>query len=180
MSDISPDEKDLLIAMYGEMWNNINRHVMIVWQSATAILGSLALFSLVEKNIIGLDMGTTLIIILIVWSLAHTYDAATWFNRNQAIISGIERELLGEELRKRLHPVIGKNRSPKKLITQMGIQQALGLALWVLLLGHHFLNRVAPGIVAAHSHFEWARATPYLVTFAAIIPLLLVRKAATT
>ncbi len=164
--------------MYGQMWNNINRHVMIVWQSVTAIVGSLALFSLVEKGVVGLDMGTTFVVIVGAWLLAHTYDSSAWFNRNQAIISAIEEELLSDELAKRLHPVIGKRRIISDMVLQFRIQQWLALAILILVLGHHFVTRVWLGFGSALTRFEPARSVPYLAALAALVGLVLVRRKA--
>jgi len=174
----SKEERELLLAMYGQMWNNINRHVMVIWQSVTAIVGSLALFSLVEKGVIGLDMGTTFVVIIGAWLLAHTYDSSAWFNRNQSIISAIEKELLSAELAERLHPVIGKRRSISDMVLQFRIQQWLALAILLLVLGHHFVSRVLPGFGSPFTTFEAARAIPYVASTAAVVGLVLVRRKA--
>lgn len=178
MAKSSDHEAQLLLAMYGQMWANINRHVLIVWQSATAIVGSLALFGLVGKNVVGLDMGTTLIAALAAWLLAHTYDSSEWFNRNQAIIAAIEREMLSEELRSRIHPVIGAARKPHSMILQFRIQQVIAMTIWLGILSHHFVDRVLPGVHSTWSHFEPARSVPYLTSIAAGFAVLLAREKA--
>ncbi|MFN2453299.1 MAG: hypothetical protein ABR577_03670 [Pyrinomonadaceae bacterium] len=44
------DRKEFLIHMYDQTWNNINRHITIVWQSVAALVASVTLLSLVEKK----------------------------------------------------------------------------------------------------------------------------------
>lgn len=41
--------EDLLLKMYDQMFNDINRHIMVVWQSVGVLVGAFAVFALVEK-----------------------------------------------------------------------------------------------------------------------------------
>jgi hypothetical protein len=50
-----PSESDtqrasFLLEMYKQTWANINRHILVVWQAITVLVGTLAAFSLVEKG----------------------------------------------------------------------------------------------------------------------------------
>ncbi len=83
---------DFLIAMYNQLMNDINRHIVVVWQSVTALLGAFAAWALVEKQVISLDFAVTLIVVLAIWVIAHVYDAAYWYNRNLVMIANIERQ----------------------------------------------------------------------------------------
>lgn len=94
MADEFNSEKarsDFLIAMYNQLMGDINRHIVVVWQSVTTLVGAFAAWSLVEKNVISLDIAVTLIVGLSAWVLAHVYDAAYWYNRNLVIIANIEK-----------------------------------------------------------------------------------------
>src|ERR1700726_3891106 len=71
-----------LIAMYSQLWNNINRHITVVWQSVGILAGAFALFALVEKHTLSFDWACSLMLLIAGWVVAHTYDANTWFNRN--------------------------------------------------------------------------------------------------
>jgi hypothetical protein len=84
-----PREK-FLLAMYAQLWNNINRHVLLVWQPDTTIAATLALLSLVEKKVFGLDIATSLAVIVATWLVAHMLDASAWFNRNLSMVGYIE------------------------------------------------------------------------------------------
>jgi hypothetical protein len=73
---------DFLIAMYNQLMNDINRHIVVVWQSVGVLFGAFAVFALVEKQIISLDVATSLIVLLCAWVVAHVHDASYWYNRN--------------------------------------------------------------------------------------------------
>jgi hypothetical protein len=50
MADKLDPEKarsDFLIAMYNQLMNDINRHIVVVWQSVTALLGA---FAAIQQN----------------------------------------------------------------------------------------------------------------------------------
>jgi hypothetical protein len=174
--EISDKEQALLVAMYGKMWDNINRHVVIVWQSITAILGSLALLGWVEKGVIGLDVGTAFVVIFSAWVIAHTYDASAWFNRNQMIVGKIEQLILREDVRKELHSVIGTTRDPRSMILQFQIQYMLALTIGLLALGYHFSRRVQ--ITWKLADIDLAGTMPYIAALAAVVLVFLARQRA--
>ena len=64
------DRKEFLLRMYDQLWNNINRHILVVWQSVGVLVGTFAIFSLVEKKIISIDIASTLIILISSWLIA--------------------------------------------------------------------------------------------------------------
>ena len=68
---------DFLIEMYKAMWDNINRHIGVVWHSVTVLAGAFAVFGLVEKGVVPIDFTTTLVVIISAWQLAHVFDACT-------------------------------------------------------------------------------------------------------
>src|SRR5262245_49475905 len=89
------DRRDqFLMIMYGKMWDNINRHLTVVWQSSTVLAGAIAVFALVEKGALSLDIAGSLLLLVAGWMILHAYDANGWYNRNLAIIANIERQFL--------------------------------------------------------------------------------------
>lgn len=50
------NRKEFLLKMYKNLWDNINRHILMPWQSIAVLIGTFALFSAVEKKIISLDI----------------------------------------------------------------------------------------------------------------------------
>jgi hypothetical protein len=89
------DRRDeFLVQIYNQMFNDIDRHIMVVWQSVGVLVGAFAIFALVEKQIISIDIATTIIVLLCAWLYAHLLDAGYWYNRNLVIIANIERTIL--------------------------------------------------------------------------------------
>ena len=169
MSELSKREA-FLLEMYKQMWGNIDRHIMVVWQSVGVLGGAFAVSAFVEKQLISLDLAVTIIILVAAWQLAHTIDAGYWYNRNLAIISNIERQFLARADAADIHPYFAERRPPK-LLDHLKIQFAFGTAVAVLVLIYHFNRDVVPGFHAAWRTFDFKKAMPYL-TFAICYVLL--------
>lgn len=165
------NREEFLLKMYDQMFNDINRHIMVIWQSIGVLVGAFAIFALVEKNVISLDIATSIILLLSAWLIAHLFDAAYWYNRNLAIIANIERQFLLSTDLKDIHYYFGAHRQKNKMIEHLRIQLSLGAALAGLVLLYHFFDRVVPGFSSPISNFEPARSLPYIVVVAAIIYL---------
>jgi hypothetical protein len=163
------DRRDEFITeIYKQMFNDINRHIMVVWQSVGVLVGAFAIFALVEKKVLSLDIASTIIILLCAWLYAHLLDASYWYNRNLVIIANIERQFLGQDDLKHIHYYFGKHRPDNKMITHLKIQLALGIGLSGLVLLFHFFDRVLPGLSLNLSHLESWRALPYIFTIASL------------
>jgi hypothetical protein len=144
--DIDPEKprRDFLLAMYGQLMNDINRHIVVVWQSVGVLFGAFAVFALVEKKIVSLDIATSLILLLCAWVVAHVYDAGYWYNRNLVIIANIERQFLRPSDLREIHYYFGRHRKTGALITHLEIQILLALGVALLVLGMHFFTVVLP------------------------------------
>lgn len=143
-----PDREQFLLHMYDQMWNNISRHILVVWQSIGVLVAALALFSLVEKLVVTLDIAVGVLVMVCAWLIAHTIDAAYWFDRNLAIISNIERQFLRESDLRDIHPYFNRHRPGTHMIEHLLIQKCLGVAIWVLVFGYHFSERLTLRYVA--------------------------------
>lgn len=62
--------EELLFKMYDQMFNDINRHIMVVWQSIGVLGGAFAIFALVEKQVVSLDIAASIVLLLSAWLLA--------------------------------------------------------------------------------------------------------------
>src|SRR2546428_10370812 len=71
--------QELLLKMYDQLFNDINTHIIVVWQSVGVLVGAFAVLALVEKNIISVDIGTTLILLVCGWLFANLLDSAYWY-----------------------------------------------------------------------------------------------------
>ena len=168
-SSAMDDRRTFLLEMYRQMFADINRHMTVVWQSVSVVIGAFAIFALVEKAIIPLDIASSLIVMLCAWLYAHMLDAGYWYNRNLAIIANIEKQFLLESDLKDIQYYFGAHRSKSnKMISQLRIQAFLGVGIAVLVILSHFIDRVWPGFGSAISHFEFSRAFPYLTLFGSL------------
>lgn len=162
---------DFLIEMYKQMWTNINRHILVVWQSVSVLIGTLAAFALVEKKVISLDVACSLVVMISAWLVAHTIDANYWFNRNLAIISNIERQFLRPNDLCLIQSYFSTHRQGGPLLDHLAVQAMLGGAFTLLVLVYHFIERVLPGIGAPWATVQVLGALPYL-TFLIAAPSL--------
>jgi hypothetical protein len=159
--DKAEARNQLLLKMYDQMFNDINRHILVIWQSIGVVVGAFALFSLVEKQIIPIDFAAALLFLLCGWMLAQLYDSAYWYNRNLVIIANIEREFLEVADLRRIHYYFGAHRG-NKMIFHLRIQRYLAWGLILLVLIFHFATRVIPGLHLPLSNFNLQRSVPYL------------------
>jgi hypothetical protein len=165
------ERKEFLFKMYDQMFNDIDRHIMVVWQSIGVLLGGAAIFALVEKQIITIDLACAIFIVLAGWSVAHCLEAGYWYNRNLAIIANIERQFLRVSDLRDIHYYFGKHRPKNKLLDQLWFQIVLSILISAILLGFHFTTRVRPGLSAPLSNFELLRALPY-ITLLVVVGLI--------
>jgi hypothetical protein len=132
--------KEFLIAMYNQLMNDINRHIIVVWQSIAALGAAIAVFGLVKDDFFSLDIAVTIVLIVCIWLLAHVYDASYWYNRNLVIIANIERQFLNADDLTNIHYYFGKHRPKGAMISHLRMQKGLGLAVAALVLVTHFFD----------------------------------------
>lgn len=133
-----------LVAMYNQLMGDINRHIVVVWQSVTTLVGAFAAWSLIEKNIISLDFAVTLIILIATWVVAHVYDASYWYNRNLVMIANIERQFLVQGDLQEIHYYWAAHRAPAEMITHLKLQLSLAVGLALFVFGIHSFKTFFP------------------------------------
>ena len=176
MEDVVSSKRrdDFLLAMYNQMWGNINRHILVIWQSVGALLGAFAVLALIEKHVLPIDLACSLIVVICAWVAAHVIDANYWFTRNLLIIINIERQfLLSKDLRD-IHPYFRDHRKPT--LDHLVVQGCLAASVFLLIAGWHFFTRVAPGFASPYANFEFSRALPYLVSLIAAVLLVVFKR----
>jgi len=134
--------KEFLMHMYDQMFNDINRHIMVIWQSIAVLIGAFALFSLVEKGIISVDLAVSFIIVIIFWLFAMIYDSSYWYNRNLVIIANIERQFLSQNDLKEIHYYFGKHRKSNSLLRHLMIQMLFGFMIGIVIIIYHISVRI--------------------------------------
>lgn len=155
--------QEFLLRMYDQMWNNISRHILVVWQSVGVLIGGFAVFALVEKKIFSLDLATTLIVLTSAWLIAHVIDANYWYDRNLLILANIERQFLKPSDLRHIHPYFSEHRKAGDLLDHLQIQFYLGIAICSVVVLFHFWKRVLPGFGLSLREFDVERALPYAV-----------------
>lgn len=175
-ADAEKGRRELLLRMYDQMFSDINRHIVVTWQAVGALVGSLAVFALAEKQVITVDWASALVVLIAVWVIAHMYDSSYWYNRNLVIIANIERLFLVKEDLHRVHYYFGAHRSGHKMLTHLRIQWWLGVGIAAFILLFHFFTRVFPGIGASWHSFEVGRVVPYVFGAAGSWLILNIRK----
>lgn len=166
---------NFLLEMYRQMFANINRHILIVWQSVAVLIGSFTLLVLAEKQILLFDVAITLIILFAGWFCAHVIDANQWFLRNLLIITNIERQFLNKDDLVTIHYLFRKHKN-NKLITQFQIQMGFGVIIAIIMTSFHVFRRVIPGIHEPISQFEPSRALPYICLIICLIYLIKLKR----
>ena len=167
---LPPEEsrRAFLFQMYNQLFNDINRHILVVWQSVSVLIGSIALLGLSAKGVLSPEIATTLVVLVCAWLLAHTYDASLWYNRNLAMIANIERQFLVQSDLRDIHYYFGKHRPANNpMISHLKNQFALGVGLGACVLLYHFITEVVPGAFAANWTFAPDLALPYVAAIVA-------------
>jgi len=155
------DRNQFLIAMYNQLMNDINRHIIVIWQSIATLFTAVAGFSFVEKGVIPFDVAATVVVMTSVWLIAHVYDASYWYNRNLVIIANIERQFLRVSDLHDIHYYFGKHRPKCRMISHLKIQRMLGLAVAALVLLYHGLTVLRPAVCPTWN-LEWTNLLPWV------------------
>lgn len=172
---MSDKREELLLRMYDQMFNDINRHILVVWQSIGTLVGACAAFTLVEKQLLTLDIATCIIVLLCCWLLAHLHDAAYWYNRNLAIAANIERQFLRKEDLREVHYYFGRHRPKNRMLTHLRIQYGFGIVLAGVVLGHHGCEQAVPAFVAGTEGLSLSVWCPYVLAVVCTVLLAVLK-----
>lgn len=162
---------EFLQRMYSQMFDDIKVQLQIVWQAVAVVAGTFALFGLVEKGIMPLDVAVSIIVLIASWMIAHVIEASYWYNRNLVIIANIERQFLKQSDLRNIHYYFGKHRKKGAMIYHLWIQFFLGACLALTVVFYHFFDRVYPGLSAPWENLQLQRSLPYVVSITAVIAL---------
>lgn len=167
---VETEREKFLINMYNQMWNNINRHINLVWQPLGLLITTIGSIILAENNLINFDLAVTLIIIFCGWFIAHVYDSSHWFNRNLVILTNIEKQFLNDNDEKEIHYYF-KRSHQNKMITHFKLQEYLGYTIMSIIILYHFFKRASGfgNIANFESIFIFV---PYLIFILILVWLL--------
>jgi hypothetical protein len=163
MADLDRRE-EFLISMYNQLMNDINRHIVVVWQSIATLVAAVATFSLVKDNILSTDIASSIVLLACIWLLAHVYDASYWYNRNLVIIANIERQFLIRSDLNDIHYYFGEHRPKNVMLSHLEIQKWLGISVAILVLFGHFVKEILP-LISSFKDFELLNLSPWIIAF---------------
>lgn len=173
--DTRAKRPEFLLAMYKATWDNINRHILVVWQSVTALLAAVGALYLSGKDVIVPDVAASIVVLAATWAIAHTIDAKGWYNRNLHIISNIERQFLLPSDAQQIHPFFALDARGNTMIEHLRIQAALGYAIAALTLAEHFIRHVWPALGIQNS-VDPIRWLPYVAALVGVVLLILLSR----
>jgi hypothetical protein len=158
--------EQFLLAMYSEAWRNVERHILVVWQTAGVVGATLAVFVIVEKKVIPSDIALTMEFVVVGWLYAHIVDAQFWFARNLHIITNIERQFLKPSDISEIHPYFAPRSTAAAASTldHLQIQKWLARALFICLLVLH-------GIVTFREGWSSTSILPFLAAIGSIVAI---------
>jgi hypothetical protein len=168
-TDMDSPRTEFLLEMYRQTSNHLNRHILLVWQSAALLGGAYAAFAFQDKQVISIHVAAGIALLLCGWFCANVYDAYAWFDRNLVIITNIETLFLTKEDAKYVHPYFPGHRSAENLVLHFRIQLFLGVAVAVMVVAVHLYNQVLPSFKIPNGVFSWNLAFPYLVLASSIV-----------
>ena len=166
--------KKFLIHMYDQLFNHINTHILVVWQSIGVLISAFAAFALVEKGLLPLDLASALIVLISAWLICHVYDSSFWYNRNLVIVANIERQFLKQEDLHLIHYYFGKHRKNTAMLSHLQIQFALAIGVTLVVLWWQFSTSVK-SIQNLFTNLLSTMALPYWILVASIIVIVWLR-----
>lgn len=157
------DRKDFLIQMYNQLSSEIDRHIRIIWQTVGLLISAFAIFALVEKNILPIDLAASILILVSGLSLAIIIESNYWYNRNLVIIANIEKQFLLESDTRDIHNYFASHRRNNAYLDMMIIQIVFILILLGIVILYHFSVQVYPFIKMKNLVFAPMKTVPYIV-----------------
>lgn len=173
-----PRQDQFLLQLYMQLWNSINIHIQVVWQSVAVMITAFGALAVVSRDASAIDFVVTLIVSGSAWLAAHALNAGYWYRQNLFMVQQIERHFLGRQASQFI-PITGNSSgqadSGLKMPTYVRTQIALAGSIVATVLAFHFSIRVWPGIGSPIQQFELSRSLPY-VAFALAVALLIITR----
>lgn len=135
--------EEFLLHLFDKVWDDIGSTIKVIWQSIVILLGAIATIIFTKANIVPITTAYSIIMIAIVWILAHVENAAYWFNRNLVIIANIERQFLNEDDSEQIHCYFLGHR-PAKMAPHFQLQYWFLIAIAVCLLFYYTTTKIFP------------------------------------
>lgn len=135
---------DFLIAMYGQLMGDINRHIVVVWQMVGVLGAAIAGLIIAENQGVPAAYAVILILVVIGWVVEHLHDSSFWYNRNLVMIANIERVFLTPADVDRIHPYFAAHRQKGSFLTHLQVHRHYALAIALLVVLYFLVKSVWP------------------------------------
>lgn len=137
---------EFLIAMYGQLMTDINRHIVVVWQMVGVVGAAVAGLVIAEKQGVPTAYAVILMLFVISWVVEHLHDSNYWYNRNLIMITNIERVFLTPNDVDLIHPYFAAHRKKGSFLTHLLVQRNYALAIAVLVMLYFLAKAVFPSL----------------------------------
>lgn len=135
---------DFLVAMYGQLMSDINRHIVVVWQMVSVVGAAIVGLVVAEKQGVPTAYATIVALVVIAWVLEHLHDSNYWYNRNLVMITNIERVFLKRDDIDNIHPYFSGHRPVRSFLEHLAIQRRYALIVAGLVFAYFFARSVYP------------------------------------
>jgi len=166
------DRKTFLISMYDQLCHEMDRHIKVIWQIVGVLLSTFAIFALVEKNIISIDIAASILIAVCGLAIAIIIESNFWYNRNLVIVANIERQFLDVSDAAEIHYYFTKHRKNNAYLDMMLIQMLFVGLILLIITAYHFSESVLPTL-SIDNKFDLKKSLPYLILIITLIALYL-------
>jgi len=152
---------DFLIEMYGQLMEDINRHIVVIWQIVGVMGAAIAALTLAESNHFSIQYAVMLVILVGIWAIDHIYDSNFWYNRNLVMITNIERVFLTAKDIDLIHPYFAKHRSTSSFLTHLKIQKDYTVIIISGVMAYYAIDKVIPSLNIT-SPLDLSKIVPFL------------------
>lgn len=139
---LTPRE-EFLLRMYDQMFNDINRHILVVWRSIGLFVTAVSLVAVAKNGLLNYDIAISVFLICSFWFLSQIIDSTSWYNRNLVIIANIEKQFLVESDLKNIHVYFAAHRE-YEMISHQKIQFYFSIIISFVVVALHFYDRLRP------------------------------------
>ena len=152
---------EFLIAMYEQLMGDINRHIVVVWQTLGVLAASIAALVLAEQQHVPTAYAVILVLLVSSWAIEHVHDSNYWYNRNLVMITNIERVFLTNNDLSLIHPYFGKHRESSSFLAHLEIQRRYVLIMAFGSLLYFGIQDVWPTL-DVHNRINFLKWLPFL------------------
>lgn len=140
--------------------DDINRHIVVIWQVVGVLAASVAAIAISEQHGVPLEVAVALSFLVSGWALEHLHDSNYWYNRNLVMITNIERVFLNNEDLQLVHPYFSKYRNSNSFLSHMQAHRRFILIFCALIFSYYYIGLSVSAI--DHSRNLFLKICPFI------------------